>query len=147
MIGVVPFDCLAWSPSRLAAAALTGSNPFKTMMVTWKYTLPAFLVPFVFTLDPSGMGVLLQAPIVDIVRTSVSGALGVGGLAMAFGGWLRREATVIERVLAGVGGALLFYPAGLAAVAGLAVTGAAVGLHLWIRRSVGRSRHRTHTTG
>jgi TRAP-type uncharacterized transport system fused permease subunit len=122
-----------------AAAALTGANPFKTMMLTWKYTLPAFLVPFVFTLDPRGMGVLLQAPIVDIVRTSVSGALGVGGLAMAFGGWLRREATLIERLLAGIGGGLLFYPSGLAAAAGLVVVAAAVGLHLWIPRPVGRA--------
>ena len=37
--------------SPFAAAALTGGNPFATMMLTWKYTLPAFLVPFVFTLD------------------------------------------------------------------------------------------------
>jgi len=41
--------------SPLAAAALTGGNPFQTMMVTWKYTLPAFLVPFVFTLRSEGM--------------------------------------------------------------------------------------------
>ena len=38
--------------SPFAAAALTGGNPFQTMMLTWKYTLPAFLVPFVFTLTP-----------------------------------------------------------------------------------------------
>jgi TRAP-type uncharacterized transport system fused permease subunit len=41
--------------SPFAAAALTGGNPFRTMMLTWKYTLPAFLVPFVFTLTPEGM--------------------------------------------------------------------------------------------
>ncbi len=28
-----------------AAAALTGGRPFRTMMLTWKYALPAFLVP------------------------------------------------------------------------------------------------------
>ena len=48
--------------SPFAAAAITGGNPFQTMMLTWKYTLPAFLVPFVFTLSPEGLGVLLQAP-------------------------------------------------------------------------------------
>ena len=74
----------ALAPS--AAAALTGGNPFKTMMLTWKYTLPAFLVPFVFTLDPRGMGVLLQGPIVDIVWTSATAALGVAALAMGLGG-------------------------------------------------------------
>ena len=46
--------------SPFAAAALTGGNPFATMMLTWKYTLPAFLVPFVFTLTPEGLGILMQ---------------------------------------------------------------------------------------
>ena len=46
--------------SPFAAAAITGANPFATMMLTWKYTLPAFLVPFVFTLTPQGLGVLMQ---------------------------------------------------------------------------------------
>ena len=32
--------------SPFAAAAITGGNPFRTMMLTWKYTLPAFIVPF-----------------------------------------------------------------------------------------------------
>ena len=32
-----------------------------TTMLTWKYTLPAFLVPFAFTLEPRGMGLLLRA--------------------------------------------------------------------------------------
>ena len=62
--------------------------------------------------------------------------MGVGALALALGGWLRREATIIERVLAGIGGGLLFYPSGLADVAGLVVTAAAVGVHLWSRRPV-----------
>ena len=47
--------------SPFAAAAITGGNPFQTMMLTWKYTLPAFLVPFAFTAEPGGsVGVLLQ---------------------------------------------------------------------------------------
>ena len=32
-----------------AAAALTGGDPYKTTMLSWKDTLPAFLVPFMFT--------------------------------------------------------------------------------------------------
>ncbi len=113
-----------------AAAALTGGNPFKTMMLTWKYTLPAFLVPFVFTLDPRGLGVLLQGPIADIVWTSATAALGVAALAMGLGGWCIRKATGPERLLASVGGVLLFYPTGTADLAGIAVTALAAGSHL-----------------
>ena len=31
-------------------------------MQAWKYTLPAFLVPFVFVLDPQGVGLLMKIP-------------------------------------------------------------------------------------
>ncbi len=55
--------------SPFAAAALTGGNPFATMMLTWKYTLPAFLVPFVFTLTPEGLGILMQGTPRDIARS------------------------------------------------------------------------------
>ncbi|HET7219771.1 MAG TPA: TRAP transporter fused permease subunit, partial [Vicinamibacterales bacterium] len=79
--------------SPFAAAALTGGNPFETMMLTWKYTLPAFLVPFVFTLTPSGQGILLAGPIVDIALTTLTAALGVACLAGAFGGWIRGPAS------------------------------------------------------
>src|SRR5829696_4936124 len=49
--------------SSVAAAAITGGDAFKTMMLTLRYTLPAFLVPFAFVLSPSGEGLLLQGPI------------------------------------------------------------------------------------
>ena len=45
-----------------AAAAITGGDAMRTTLLTWKYTLPAFIVPFAFTLAPEGMGLLLRAP-------------------------------------------------------------------------------------
>ena len=48
--------------SPFAAAAITGGDPYSTTMQAWKYTLPAFLVPFVFVLDPQGVGLLMKIP-------------------------------------------------------------------------------------
>ena len=118
--------------SPFAAAAITGGNPFKTMMLTWKYTLPAFLVPFAFTLSPEGLGVLLQAPLADIVRTVTTAAIGILALAMGLGGWLRREATRVERTMAVAGGLLLFYATTITDVAGAAFFLAAIAFH-WAR--------------
>jgi TRAP transporter 4TM/12TM fusion protein len=112
-----------------AAAALTGGQPFRTMVLTWKYSLPAFLVPFAFTLDARGLGLLLQAGWTTVMYASVTAALGVAGLAMAFGGWKLRRATVMERTLAGVGGVLLVYPAPVADLLGVAALGAALALN------------------
>ncbi|HYN09322.1 MAG TPA: TRAP transporter fused permease subunit [Vicinamibacterales bacterium] len=116
-----------------AAAAITGGRPFRTMMLTWKYALPAFLVPFAFTLDPRGMGLLLQSGWGDVAMSSLTAAAGVAALAVALSGHAIRRATLVERVLAGTGGLCLFYAAPVADAVGLALTAAAV-VSNWSRR-------------
>ena len=96
--------------SPFAAAALTGGNPFATMMLTWKYTLPAFLVPFVFTLTPDGLGILMQGTPVTIATVTVTAAAGIVALAAAFGGWIRGPASPLERGLAGLAGGSFAMP-------------------------------------
>src|SRR6476619_5474577 len=93
--------------SPFAAAALTGASPFETMMLTWKYTLPAFLVPFVFTLSPEGAGALLRGPLGTIALTCLTAAIGVGALAAGLGGWVRVRASLPERVGLSIGGLFL----------------------------------------
>jgi TRAP-type uncharacterized transport system fused permease subunit len=66
--------------SSVAAAAITGGDAFKTMMLTLRYTLPAFLVPFAFVLSPSGEGLLLQGPILGVAWTLVVAAVAVAAL-------------------------------------------------------------------
>jgi TRAP-type uncharacterized transport system fused permease subunit len=117
--------------SPLAAAAITGGNPFRTMMLTWKYTLPAFLVPFVFTLRGEGIGILLQGPIGEILWTSTTAAIGVCALAVGAGGWLRRQATVFERLLAAAAGLLMMYPAATTDLVGLGGFAGVIALHFW----------------
>ena len=99
--------------SPFAAAAITGGNPFKTMMLSWKYTLPAFLVPFAFTTDPSGVGLLLKGSILGIGWEFLLGVAGVVALASAIGGWMFRSVTWPEKILLGVAGILLFFGVGL----------------------------------
>ena len=94
--------------SPFAAAAITGGDPYKTTLQAWKYTLPAFLVPFVFVLDPQGVGLLLTIPKggswVDIAQITIKAALGLAALAAAAQGWaLRRTTTGGARPAGGCG--------------------------------------------
>jgi TRAP-type uncharacterized transport system fused permease subunit len=114
----------------VAAAALTGGRPVRTMMLTWKYTLPAFVFPFAFTLSPQGMGLLLQAPMTDVVMATGTAIVGILALGAGLGGWMRAKANGVERTFATAGGLLLFYAGTLSDVAGLVLFGIAVALHL-----------------
>jgi TRAP transporter 4TM/12TM fusion protein len=109
--------------SPFAAAALTGGNPFKTMLLTWKYTLPAFVVPFVFTLNKSGTGLLLRGSLTDIVVAFLAAAAGIAGLAAALSGWVRGPLLRWERVLCGLAGVLFLYGSALTALIGAAMAG------------------------
>jgi TRAP transporter 4TM/12TM fusion protein len=100
--------------SPFAAAAITGGDPYKTTLQAWKYTLPAFLVPFVFVLDPQGVGLLLQLPKggswIDVVLITGKAALGLAALAAAAQGWALRRTTGPERLLLVLAGLLLVFP-------------------------------------
>jgi len=119
--------------SPFAAAAITGGNPFKTMMLTWKYTLPAFLVPFAFTLTPEGAGLLLQAPGLSVLWTGLTAAAAIAAFAAAFGGWIFAPATAVERVLIAVSGALLLLADARLDAAGAGIAAVVLVLH-WFRR-------------
>ena len=123
--------------SPFAAAALTGGNPFRTMTITWKYTLPAFLVPFVFTLTPEGLGVLLRAPARDVVVSTLTAAAGAAALAAGLGGWLRRRLTAVERAMLVAAGGLLFYAGPWADAAGGLALAVVLFLHFFRHSSPG----------
>jgi TRAP-type uncharacterized transport system fused permease subunit len=110
--------------SPFAAAAITGGSPYLTTMQAWKYTMPAFLVPFVFVCDPLGVGLLLQVPKggswVDIVVVTLETLAGIAILAFAFQGRFLKKSTVLETVLFTLGGMLLVFPELIGAIMGLA---------------------------
>jgi TRAP transporter 4TM/12TM fusion protein len=96
--------------SPFAAAALTGGNPYKTTMYAWKYTLPAFIVPFMFTLDPRGIGILLKGPVMDVIWTTITAFIGILALAGGVENWFLKKTTFYERIMLIVAGLMLVYP-------------------------------------
>ncbi|MBA3903001.1 MAG: C4-dicarboxylate ABC transporter permease [Rhodocyclaceae bacterium] len=96
--------------SPFAAAAITGGDPYKTTLMSWKYTLPAFLVPFMFVLDPAGQGILLKGSWQDIAVSSITAMVGIAALAGGAQNWLLKRCSLIERVLLIAAGLMLVYP-------------------------------------
>jgi TRAP transporter 4TM/12TM fusion protein len=127
--------------SPFAAAAITGGDPYRTTLQCWKYTTPAFLVPFMFVLDPSGQGLLLtgsfktlgNADWGSIALVTFTAAVGIMALAGAFQGWLFRRTPGWERLMLLVAGVALVYPDTAFDIAGFGLV-AAVLFMQWFRR-------------
>jgi len=107
--------------SCFAAAALTKGNPYKTTMYAWKYTLPAFIVPFMFTLDPKGVGILLKGPVMDIIWVTITAFIGLAALAGGVENWFFKRTTFYERIMLIGAGLLLVYPVALYDIIGLSL--------------------------
>ncbi len=140
--------------SPFAAAAITRADPYRTTLQAWKYTMPAFLVPFVFVLDPDGLGLLMRLPAGTgawlIAWTTVCTATGIAAYAGATQGWLFAPLNAVERLLLLAAGTLLLFPSILDAalafvaaahiellkIAGIALT-LAIGAWKRIRRGSG----------
>lgn len=133
--------------SPFAAAAITGAGPYRTTLMAWKYTLPAFVLPFVFVTDPEGVGLLLNfvgdMTWVDVAEQVMFSTLGLAALAAATQGYALRLMAAWERWLMALAGLLMVFPAIVEAVArdsvpaphwvGLALGALLLGLQ-WARR-------------
>jgi TRAP transporter 4TM/12TM fusion protein len=101
--------------SPFAAAALTRGDPYLTTLQSWKYALPAFLVPFVFVLDPIGIGLLLVPPPeggwLSVAWIAVAMAFGIVALAAATQRHLLRPLSLVEAALCMAGGLIITFPA------------------------------------
>ncbi len=100
--------------SPFAAAAITGGNPYVTTVQAWKYTMPAFLLPFVFVLDPDGIGLLMKIPKggswVDIVTITLATATGIAAYGFALQGRFLKKSTFIETAIFALAGTFLVFP-------------------------------------
>jgi TRAP transporter 4TM/12TM fusion protein len=130
--------------SPFAAAAITGGDPYRTTLQAWKYTLPAFLVPFMFVLDPSGQGLLLTGSVknlasadwASIAVVTVTAAIGIVALAAGTQNWFFSRCNVLERLLLIAAGLLLVYPTNMADAIGivLVLVVAAIQWMRWAKR-------------
>jgi TRAP transporter 4TM/12TM fusion protein len=122
--------------SPFAAAAITGGDPYKTTLQCWKYTVPAFLVPFMFVLDPSGQGLLLMGSTKalaaangwSIAEVAFTAAIGIAALAGGFQGWALKRTTLLERSMLLLAGFALVYPSTVADVIGFGLVIAALAM-------------------
>ncbi|MFI6294928.1 TRAP transporter fused permease subunit [Nonomuraea sp. NPDC050790] len=123
-------------PTALASAvasAVTGGAVNQTMWQTWKYALPAFLVPMAFVLTDTGSALLWQRPPLEVLWATAVSALGVVALAVVTSGWMVGPAQWLERALCVPAAALLLYLQPASIAVGAAFFLAAVVIHLATR--------------
>lgn len=123
---ITPPVCLAV----FAASGIAGSNPMKTGVTAVRLAIAAFLIPYVFVLQPA---LLLQGTLSELLSALVTLVIGMVAIAAGIAGYFMIRMNVMERVMFVVGGALLAYPDLLISGIGLLIAGGAAAAH-YLRR-------------
>ena len=115
-----------------AGAAIAGANPMKTALQSTKLAIGAFIVPYVFALNPAMLFIdTTPGAVILIVITSL---IGMYGVASGLEGYMFRNASWWERLLSIAGGLLLIYPGIVTDAIGLALVGLVVVIQLLEKR-------------
>lgn len=115
------------APAAYAGSAIAKSNPFKTGINATKLAIAAFLIPYMFALNPSmimivGGEVVVNAnTLPNALPMVVTALVGLVGIGAGFFGYLNGHLNPLLRVVAAAGGLLLVIPGAATDIAGIAL--------------------------
>ena len=105
------------------AAALAKSDPNKTGFRAFRMGLVAYIIPFIFLLDPT---ILMQGETSSIIMALITSIIGIFCLAGAVEGYIFRFWGVVPRILLGGAALLLIDPGMTTDLIGLGLLAAAI---------------------
>ena len=117
-----------------AGSAIAKAPPMKTAINATKLAIAAFIVPYIFAMNPAMLLVNVES-VFQVVQIVISSLIGLFGVAAALNGFLYRKINPLFRLLLVVGGLGMMVPGTLTDVTGLAIV---AGIVLWQRMSTKR---------
>lgn len=102
-----------------AGSAIAKSPPMKTAFNATKLAIAAFIVPYIFALNPAML--FFDASVIDVIVIIITSLLGIFGVALGTQGYLFCKINPVFRILSAAAGLCLLYPETITDVIGLAV--------------------------
>ena len=101
-----------------AGSAIAKSDPMRTGLVATKLAIAAFIVPYVFALNPAMLFVNVTS-VFEIVQICITSLLGIFGIAAALNGYLGRHLNPLVRIILAIGGLCMVIPGTVTDLVGL----------------------------
>ena len=102
-----------------AGAAIAQANPMKTAFTSTKLAIGAFIVPYVFALNPAML--FIDTSVGEVILICITSFIGIFGVSAALEGYFLSNMKWYERTISAIGGLLLIYPGIVTDVIGLAL--------------------------
>ena len=118
-----------------AGAAIAQANPMKTAITSTKLAIGAFIVPYIFALNPAML--FINTNIGEVVLICVTSVIGMFGVSSALEGYFIHNMRWYERVVAAIGGLLLIYPGIVTDIIGLGLVGMIIFMQFLTKKKYG----------
>ncbi len=117
-----------------AGAAIAQANPMKTAFTSTKLAIGAFVVPYVFALNPAMLFINTNG-VFEIVLICITSLVGIFGVSAALEGYLLMKMTWYQRLMSLAGGLCLIYPGIVSDAIGLGLIALVVALQLITKKN------------
>ena len=91
-----------------AGAAIAQANPMKTAFTATKLVIGAFIVPYVFALNPAML--FIDTTAFEVIIICITAFVGIFGVSASLMGYMLCNMKWYERIISALGGLLLIYP-------------------------------------
>ncbi len=115
-----------------AGAAIAQANPMKTALTATKLAIGAFIVPYVFALNPAMLFIDTNAG--EVILICITSMIGIFGVSAALEGFFQGHIPWYLRLCSAVGGLLLIYPGIVTDTIGLVLVGGMVAIQYFTAR-------------
>jgi len=104
-----------------AGAAIAQANPMKTAFTATKLAIGAFIVPYVFALNPAML--IIDTTALEVVLICITSCVGIFAVSASLEGYFLHNMAWFERIISAIGGLLLIYPGIVTDIIGIALVG------------------------
>ena len=116
-----------------AGAAIAQANPMKTAVTATKLAIGAFIVPYVFALNPAMMFINTTG-VFEVVLIVISSLVGIFAVSASLEGYIMAHMKWYERIISACGGLLLIYPGLVTDLVGLSLVAVVILLQIITKR-------------
>ncbi len=115
-----------------AGSAIARSNPLATGVQAFRLAITAFIVPYMFVLNPAML--FIDTTAIEVIRIIVTAFIGMMGVAAGMEGFFLYRLNIFERIISIAGGLLMIESHLLTDVGGLVLIAAVLGVQLFNKR-------------
>ncbi len=120
-----------------AGSAIAKANPMQTAFQATRLAIAAFLIPYIFALNPAML--FIDTNVIQVIQVIITSFIGMAGVAAGVEGYLMNNMNIFERLLVAAGGLMMLYPGTVTDLMGIVLILAVGVFQYWHKNQISKA--------